>query len=221
MTPKKNDSPIQYQTKTAYFWDDEFFVSPDVLIPRQDTERLIDAILLHYPKNTHFSCLELGTGSGVIAITLAKIFPNILLTATDKSEKALAVAKKNAKRLEVNTITFKISDWFEKLTAEKFDLIVSNPPYLSKTDPAIAENVIAHEPHEALFAEEDGLADLRYLINTSKQYLQPQGRLLLEHGYQQGAAVRKIFEDAAYTQIATHRDFGGHERCTEGVWISH
>jgi release factor glutamine methyltransferase len=185
--------PIAYLVGSREFFGRPFRVSSDVLIPRPDTERLAELALAHIPPDQAFDVLDLGTGSGCIAITLALERPLARVTAVDRSPAALAVAKRNAELLDAH-VEFLTSDWFSTLKGRRFDLIVSNPPYIAATDPHLTQGDVRFEPLSALAAGSGGLDDLRHLIATARAHIQPGGTLLLEHGYDQAEAVRNLLQ---------------------------
>jgi release factor glutamine methyltransferase len=229
--------PLPYVLGFQYFFEHKFAVSPDVLIPRPDTELLVEfaiAISLeNLQKNIRSACklriLELGTGSGCIAISLAKklqgILPeynNIEIIATDISEKALRLAQFNAQELSTS-VTFVKSDWYNNLVPptleeEKFDLILSNPPYISFDDRHLAN--LTHEPQLALTAPEKGLSYLNHIIINAPKYMKNGGVIALEHGYDQGTQVYKIMQAANYQNISLIHDYGHNPRITHGIKIS-
>jgi len=183
--------PIAYLTGTREFYGRPFQVSPDVLIPRPDTELLVERALARIPPDRVVDVLDLGTGSGCIAITLALERPLARVTAVDRSTAALAVARCNADSLNAR-VEFLTSDWFAMLAGRRFDLIVSNPPYIASADPHLARGDVCFEPLSALAAGHDGLDDLRRLTSAACAHLKPGGALLLEHGYDQADAVATL-----------------------------
>jgi len=209
--------PIAYLTGTREFWSRPFKVTEDVLIPRPDTELLIEISLPLIPQKD-CRILDLGTGSGIIAITLGLERPQATLIATDKSEAALQVAKENADHLGANNIQFRVSDWFSQLTTETFDFILSNPPYINMRDKHLLQGDVQHEPKTALVAAQQGLADILAIVQQAPQHLNPGGHLLIEHGYDQQAAVQHIFSQAGFSTIQTHIDLAGNPRITSGLW---
>jgi release factor glutamine methyltransferase len=210
--------PVAYLTGSREFWSREFKVTSDVLIPRPDTELLIELALQHLPKNAPCSVLDLGTGSGIIAITLAAERPLANVMATDLSLGALVVARENAERLQVSNVQFLQSDWFSQVTQREFDLIVSNPPYIAKDDPHLQQGDVRFEPDTALIAEDAGLRDIQNIADVARQYLCNGGYLLVEHGYDQQQAVQAIFKRLNYQNIATHTDLSQNPRATLGQW---
>jgi release factor glutamine methyltransferase len=214
--------PLAYLTGTKEFWSLELEVSPDVLVPRPETELLVEWALSSPPRKRGpgLSVLDVGTGSGAIALALAKELPEACILATDVSAAALQVARANAQRLRISNVRFIESDLFEKLDSrlrgndDGFDLIVSNPPYVADNDPHLAD--LKFEPLRALTSGADGLDALRALIAGAPAYLRRDGWLLVEHGAAQGAAVRALFKDAGFSGIETRRDLAGLERATAG-----
>ncbi len=220
--------PIAYILGEKEFWSLNFKVTPAVLIPRPETEHLVEAVLtlldaqLYLKENnqTSYNILELGTGSGAIAISLAKERPHWKILACDNSESALAVAQDNAKRLLPNylqseRLKFQYSHWFNQIPEQKFSAIISNPPYIDAQDPHL--KALQHEPMSALISGENGLQDIREIIKKSHHYLEPNGILLLEHGNTQAKAVSEIFESFGFTNITTLQDLAACDRITYGM----
>lgn len=208
--------PIAYLTGQREFWSRTFKVSPEVLIPRPDTEVLIELCLALIPPNKPCKLLELGTGSGIIAITLAAERPLTRIIATDYSMTALAIAQENAAMQANSTIMFYHSDWFSALPAQHFDMIVSNPPYIAEDDPHLTQGDVRFEPSCALIAAEQGLRDIKIIINKARDYLNHNGVLLIEHGYNQQEAVQAIFAEQGYKDIKTQHDLAAQPRVTLG-----
>jgi release factor glutamine methyltransferase len=205
--------PIAYLTGSREFYGREFRVSPAVLIPRPETELLVEVSLSKVSRRDTPGILDLGAGSGCVAITLA-LESAAEVTAVDVSIDALAVASGNAKRLGAR-VGFVASDWFSAIDSE-FDLIVANPPYVAAGDPHLAEGDLRFEPMEALACGVDGLAAIRRIVADAPAYLRPGGWLLLEHGYDQAAAVREFLMAAGFTEIEQHRDLAGIARVSGG-----
>ena len=215
---RANGEPLAYLTGEREFFGRSFAVTADVLIPRPDTERLVLAALeCAEARPNPLEILDLGTGSGAIAITLALELPGATVTATDVSAPALSVAGRNAQALGA-TVRFVASDWYAALASVRFDLIVSNPPYVAAGDPHLAQDGLPFEPDLALTDGGDGLACLRAIVAGAPACLAPGGRLLLEHGYDQAEAVREMLAVAGFVSIASLRDLSGHERVSGGVW---
>jgi release factor glutamine methyltransferase len=209
--------PLAYMTHVQEFWSLPFKVNQHTLIPRPDTELLVATVLEKIPEDKNIALLDLGTGSGAIACALASERPHWHVTATDNSMDALAIAQENATNLNLTQIEFIHSDWYQNVPAKRFDVIVSNPPYIAVDDPAVSVSVKRYEPHQALFAVEDGLAALKTIIQSAPQFLTADGILCVEHGYQQGALVRELFFTAGFRSVETRSDTGSHERVTFGV----
>lgn len=210
--------PIAYITGVKEFYSREFIVNKHVLIPRSDTELLVDTILqCHSHKSGNDIILELGTGSGCISISLLLELLNSKIIATDISFNAIEVAKNNAVKHEViDRLQIIHSDWFENLENQRFDFIVSNPPYISTTEKsAMATETINYEPHLALFAEEDGLQAYPIIAKNAKKFLKPTGKIILEIGFNQADKVSKIFLDYGYNIDNIHKDLQGHSRVIE------
>lgn len=207
--------PTAYILGSQEFWQHRFVVNRATLIPRADTELLV-ALALGLPEPIG-SVLELGTGSGCIAISIGAARPEAMILATDKSLDALKIAKLNAGNIGVKNIQFIQSDWFEKIDRSfNFAVIISNPPYIAADDPHLA--ALGYEPQSALVAADNGLADLRHIIDHSRDFLAENGTLLLEFGYQQSAAVGDLLTKAGYKNIQMHRDLAGHIRAASAQY---
>ena len=217
MEKHRQGVPTAYLTGHKEFWSLDLQVTADTLIPRNETELLVECVL-----SKEYSAVprvvDLGTGSGAIALALAQEKPNWQIEATDRSQAALEVAQANALRLNLHQVKFYQGDWFYALPSELFDIIVSNPPYIAEGDPYLQEMVLRYEPYSALISAESGLKDLKYIIETAPNYLKPGGWLFLEHGFLQGEAVRRIFLKKGYNEVSTQRDLAGLERVTYGQW---
>lgn len=212
---RRNQEPIAYITGSREFWSLNFLVTPETLIPRPETELLVETILAAYRQvDTPIKGADLGTGCGAIALALAHEKPSWQIIATDDSESALQIAKKNAGHLGINNISFYHGHWCAALPKEKFDFIVSNPPYISEMEWDVYADGLAHEPREALVSGLDGLDSIRTIIHSAREHLNAAGQIFIEHGYLQGTAVRKIFSASGYSQIHTLRDLAGQERLT-------
>lgn len=208
--------PVAYLTGVREFYGRPFRVSPDVLIPRPETELLVELALARLPPDMPRAVLDLGTGSGCLAVTLALERPLTQVTAVDRSTAALAVARDNAARLGA-AVELIESDWFEGLAGRRFDIIVGNPPYIAAADPHLAHGDVRFEPVSALAAGSDGLDDLRRLIAAAPTHLVRDGRLLLEHGYDQADAVRSLLAAHGFTQVASWNDLAGIPRASGGL----
>lgn len=209
-----NGEPMAYIQQRKEFWSLPLTVSPDVLIPRPETELIVETTLANLPNTNKPKILDLGTGSGCIAIALAKELPGAEIIACDISPVCIELAKQNASQLEINNITFIVSDWFNSITECHFNFIVSNPPYIAQDDSEIEFEVSRYEPEVALFSEHNGLKDLLHIIEHAVNYLSPKGTLILEHGYQQGPEVRAHLSQKGYNKIKTLKDIQQLERVT-------
>jgi len=208
--------PVAYLVGTREFYGRPFQISPDVLIPRPDTELLVDLALARIPSDQAMDVLDLGTGSGCIAITLALERPHARVTAVDRSAAALDIARHNAGILDAR-VEFLPSNWFDALAGRRFGLIVSNPPYVPAADPHLTRGDVRFEPLSALAAGDDGLDDLRHLIAAARPHLEPGGTLLLEHGHDQADAVVALLERGGYTRTQSWPDLAGILRVSGAV----
>jgi release factor glutamine methyltransferase len=206
--------PIAYIVGVKEFWSLPFMVSPATLIPRPDTEVLVELVLEQFADIDTLHCLDLGTGTGAIALALASEQPNWQIDAIDFSLDAVKLAQQNAKKLQLSHVNIFQSDWFSALNDRKFDVIVSNPPYIDKLDENLSQGDVRFEPESALVADEHGLGDIKHIAQQALKYLNSQGSLFFEHGFEQGEAVRNILAALGYHNAQTVRDFNGHERIT-------
>lgn len=204
--------PMAYITGEKEFWSMRLLVSPATLVPRPDTEVLVEQALSRIPRKAAWRIADLGTGSGAIALALARERALCQVTATDLSSAALAVAAENARQLGVPNIEFIHGSWTEPLAGEVFDVVVSNPPYVASGDPHLAQ--LHHEPVDALDAGDDGLDAIRALAASVADILRPDGCLLLEHGAEQALAVTEILQQAGWTAVQTINDIEGRPRVT-------
>lgn len=210
--------PMAYLVGEREFYGRGFRVSPAVLIPRPDTEIVVQAALARLPAGPAVRVLDLGTGSGILAVTIACERPDAEVWATDISADALDVARGNAKALGAR-VRFVLSDWYGALPDDaSFDLIVSNPPYIAAGDPHLAAGDLRFEPVDALTDHGDGLSDLAAIVAGAGARLRAGGWLLMEHGYDQGEPARTLLRDAGFDAVFTERDLGGNERCSGGRW---
>lgn len=211
--------PIAHLIGSREFWSREFIVTPDVLIPRPETELLVERALERLPTGQAARIADLGTGSGAIAITLALERPCAEITALDSSPAALDIARQNALRLGAKNIRFIHSDWFSALgLGERFDLLVSNPPYIAEDDPHLKQGDLRFEPFAALASGPDGLGAIRHLIEEAPAHLHPGGGLWFEHGYDQAEAVRELLKTGGFIAIESYTDLQGHGRVSGGRW---
>jgi release factor glutamine methyltransferase len=209
--------PIAYLIGSRAFWKFDLVVSPDVLIPRPETELLVELILEQLDTNKHLLA-DLGTGSGALALALASERENWQIVATDSSAAALSIAKHNALNLKLSNIDFRQGSWIEALKGDKnnelFDAIVSNPPYIDESDEHLGQGDVRFEPVQALVANDEGLSDIKLIATQAHDRLKPGAILLMEHGYQQGEAVRQLLKQSKYSDIQTYKDLAGLERAT-------
>lgn len=198
--------PVAYITGRRGFWTLDLEVTPATLIPRPETELLVELALQRVPLDAACDVADLGTGSGAIALAIASERPRARVVATDASAAALVVAQRNAQRHHLGHVSFAHGDWLAPLAGRQFELIVSNPPYIEAADAHLSRGDLRYEPASALASGADGLDDIRRIINASRDHLHPGGWLLLEHGRDQGAAVRSLLQVAGYAQVFTAQD---------------
>lgn len=212
---RASGTPVAYLTGEKEFWSLSLQVTPATLVPRPETEKLVETALALLTAEAPLRLADLGTGCGAIALALASERPHWQIIATDQDTAALRVARNNAARLSLTHIDFRQGHWLEPLAGvEELDAIVSNPPYVTEDDPHLP--ALAGEPRQALVAGEDGLDDIRRIISQGYGHLRPQGWLLLEHGADQGAAVRALMESCDYRDVHTVRDDAGLDRLSAG-----
>ena len=216
---REQGEPVAYILGVREFWSLPLQVSPATLIPRPDTEALVEwALTLLSDKGQGQKALDLGTGTGAIALALKSEMPALSMWALEREPAALDLARRNAARLGFQ-VNFLASNWFAALNERNFQLIVSNPPYIDVADPHLSQGDVRFEPHTALVAEENGLADIRQIIEQAPDYLAPGGWLLLEHGWQQAEAVRELLLARGFHAVITRQDLGGQERVSGGQWL--
>ncbi|CFQ51114.1 N5-glutamine S-adenosyl-L-methionine-dependent methyltransferase [Yersinia frederiksenii] len=213
---REQGEPIAYLVGEREFWSLPLSVSSATLIPRPDTECLVEQALAHLPA-TPCRILDLGTGTGAIALAIASERPDCSVVGGDIKADAVALARHNAEKLAINNVYFLQSSWFESVSG-LFTLIVSNPPYIDANDPHLNQGDVRYEPHSALVAPAEGLADLAEIIRQSPAYLEAGGWLMLEHGWQQAEAVQKLLKNAGFSAVMTHKDYGNNDRVTLGQW---
>jgi len=211
-----NGEPIAYLLGEREFYGLTFKVNPATLIPRPETELLVELALQRIPQQGAFDVLDLGTGSGAIALSIAHVRPDATVVAVDASQDALEVARENARRLNVSNVNFLHSDWFSALGGKCFDLIVANPPYIPAGDKHPEQGDLRFEPRGALVSGTDGLHDIRRICAQAKAHLKPGGWLLLEHGYDQAEQVRALLREANFAGLISAHDLAGLERVSGG-----
>lgn len=214
---RQRGEPVAYILGRQGFWSLDLEVEPHTLIPRADTELLVEAALA-CAAATPARVLDLGTGSGAIALALASERPAWQVCGVDRVPEAVALAERNRQRLGLDNARFCASHWFSALAGERFELIVSNPPYIAAEDHHLGEGDVRFEPLSALVAGPDGLDDIRRIVAAAPTHLEAGGWLLLEHGFDQGPAVRQLLEGQGFVAVASRRDLGGHERISLGQW---
>ncbi len=215
---RKQGEPIAYIIEEKEFWSLALNLIPGVLIPRPETELVVEATLNLLPIDSKAQVMDLGTGSGCIALAIGKERPSVNILACDISTTCIETAKLNAVKLGVNNVSFAPSDWFKSIEKKEFDLIVSNPPYIAIDDTNLQDSVRKFEPKAALFSNHSGLENLFHIIMHARQFLRKQGNLILEHGWQQGTSVREQLTKNGYYNVRTLNDLQNHERVTVGTY---
>lgn len=210
--------PVAYLLGKRGFWTLDLQVTPATLIPRADTERLVELALERLPTEQAVRVADLGTGSGAIALAIASERPLADVIATDASPAALEVARANAAANQLARVQFRLGSWWQPLAGERFELVVSNPPYIAAGDPHLGQGDLRHEPATALASGVDGLDDIRVIIAAAPRHLHGDGWLLLEHGHDQGAAVRQLLSDVGFIEVVTEQDLEHRDRVTLGCW---
>lgn len=209
--------PVAYIVGHRGFHTLDLAVTPDVLVPRPETELLVELALARIPQHAKADVADLGTGSGAIALAVARARPRSRVLATDANVAALAVARGNAQKLAIGNVDFAQGDWCAALGARNFDLIVSNPPYIAENDAHLSQGDLRFEPHMALASGVDGLNAIRAVVRDALAHLNPGGWLLLEHGFDQGAAARALLQQSGFVEVFTERDLEGRDRVSGGI----
>jgi release factor glutamine methyltransferase len=218
VTRREQGEPVAYIVGEREFWSMPLNVSPTTLIPRPDTERLVE-LALDKAQLAEGPILDLGTGTGAIALAIASELPDRQVLGVDYQQDAVELATGNSEKLDIRNATFAQGSWFEPIDSSKqFAIIVSNPPYIDEQDPHLQQGDVVFEPSTALIAKDNGLADIKHIANEARQFLQTQGWLLFEHGFEQGSAVRDILLKNGYQQVSTEQDYAGNDRVTLGRW---
>ncbi|WP_353518925.1 peptide chain release factor N(5)-glutamine methyltransferase [Thalassotalea sp. SU-HH00458] len=218
---RRAGKPIAYILGYKEFWSLKFQVAPSTLIPRPDTEVLVETVLNNHT-DPMLHCLDLGTGTGAIALALASERENWQIDAVDFQNEAVALAKSNAQHLGLSRVKIYQSDWFSNITHEKrFDLIVSNPPYIDELDEHLAQGDVRFEPKSALVAEDQGFADIEHIIKNSIAFLNDNAYLYFEHGFKQAKKIHELFLQNGFSEIETVKDYNGNERVTYACYKSH
>lgn len=217
LTRRSHGEPVAHLLGEKEFWSLPLRVGPGVLVPRPETELVVERALAHLPADCDLDVLDLASGSGAIALAIASERPRCRVVATDLSPTAVAATRANALRLGLgDRVTVLQGAWFEPVAGRSFDLVASNPPYIAADDPRVEPAVRRYEPAEALFAGPTGLEALRVIALGAPGHLRPGGWLVVEHGDTQGPAVRQCLQLAGFDAVRTHRDLAGRERCSEG-----
>ena len=214
---RQRGEPVAQIVGQRGFWSLDLVVTTDTLIPRAETERLVELALQHLPNDKSARVLDLGTGAGAIALAIASERPDSEVTAVDMDARTLAVAQKNAARLGLDRVRFLRSDWFSALAGEIFTMIVSNPPYIAADDPHLGQGDLRYEPRLALASGPDGLNAIRRIVAEAPSHLVSGGALLIEHGWKQGEAARALMTAAGFAEVVTHTDLENRERVTAGI----
>lgn len=207
-------TPVAHITGHKEFWSLDLKITKDTLIPRPETELLVETVLEQFPITTNKTLLDLGTGSGAIALAIASERPHWKIIASDQSTTALEIARENAQRLKITNIEFKQGNWFQSVADKKFDIIASNPPYIVDTDPHLKSGDVRFEPLSALASGNSGLDDINKIVAQAREHLNPGGLLIIEHGYDQQSAANEIFNKTGYKKVTQTLDLSNNPRNT-------
>ena len=213
---RSQGAPVAHLTQQREFWSLNFSVNDSTLIPRPDTETLVEYILSNFNDQEDITLLDLGTGTGAIAVSIASERPLWEVVASDLSKEALVLAKQNSKTHQTSHITFIQSDWFTRISRSDFDIIVCNPPYIAADDPHLQQGDVRFEPESALVSGQTGMDDIEHLCLHAKDFLKDGGSFIVEHGYNQQHLVAECFSDNGYIDIEQQQDLAGHIRMTAG-----
>ncbi len=216
VTRRAHGEPIAYILGEKEFWSLTLLVEPAVLIPRPETELVVERALAHLPADSRAAVLDLAAGSGAIVLAIARERPGCRVIGTDKSADAVSLAIRNAVRLGLERVEFHVGSWFEPVQHDVFDLIASNPPYIAEGDSRVEPGVRRFEPHGALFSGPTGVEALSEITAGAPRHLRPGGWFIVEHGDTQGEAVRGLMRAQGFVEVTTHRDLAGRDRCSEG-----
>ncbi|WP_369788173.1 peptide chain release factor N(5)-glutamine methyltransferase [Rouxiella sp. WC2420] len=217
LSRREKGEPVAYLIGEREFWSLPLSVSPATLIPRPDTECLVEQALMRLG-TAAARVLDLGTGTGAIALAIASERPDCQVTGVDLQPEAVSLAQYNGQKLSIGNANFLQGSWFTPVGDQRFAIIASNPPYIDAADPHLSQGDVRFEPASALIADNNGLADIDYIVAHAPSHLEANGWLLLEHGWQQGEAVRNILQAAGFTQVETVKDYGDNDRVTLGQW---
>lgn len=216
---RQNREPIAYLTKECEFWSLDININSSTFIPRPDTECLVEQALKLLPINMKANVLDLGTGTGAIALAIASERPKCQLTGIDIQPHAVSIAIENSINLRLTNVEFLHGDWFKPINKQRYSLIVSNPPYIDAKDPHLVSGSLRFEPRNALVSQDLGMADIKTICHNAPSYLLPGAWLLIEHGWQQGKTVSSLLSYLGFSQISTIRDYGNNERVSMGKMV--
>ena len=213
---RRQGVPVAHLTGSREFWSLDFSVDNSTLIPRPETETLVEYLLDNFGKRENLKLLDMGTGTGAIAISIAREKPGWEIVASDISEQALELARLNCSQHDTSNVTLIHSDWFHNIDAENFDIIISNPPYIASDDPHLSQGDVRFEPHSALSSGVTGMDDIEHICSQAKKHLLQNGWLMVEHGYNQKQLVAECFAKNSFSEIEQKQDLSGHTRMTAG-----